>query len=249
MVCQPVTTYKTSYYCEPVCSYRVSCYFDPCTCKSIQVTTPVTTYRLRSRCDAVTSYVQRCVPVTAYRPTFYLEAVTTCAPPPPCPNPCGPGGGIGGGIHENPPAGNGNYIGPQNVPMGVEENPPAGSGATPGSLRQPAPNRAVPFDPTIRPSLKLDHVVSRPVPGTSVNGQVVANNSIFPVGGAKLVFVSRQGGADQQSVTTDNAGRFQVQLPSGGWSIYVSRPDGMLEYHSSLAVRENESRNVRVVSR
>src|SRR5262245_36383204 len=30
-VCEPVTTYKTSYYWEPVCGYRTSNYVDPCT--------------------------------------------------------------------------------------------------------------------------------------------------------------------------------------------------------------------------
>src|SRR5262245_46026929 len=251
-VCEPVTTYRTSYYCEPVTTYRSSCYYDPCTCQSVQVTVPVTSYRLRSQCNAVTSYVQRCVPVTAYKPTYYLEAVTSCAPPPPCPNPCGPGGVI-----ERPPAG-GSLIPRTNVPMGsVDENPPAGAtppGGTsfPGSLRQPFPAPPIPTDPLPRRPIdptRLDHVVSRPMAGSSVSGQVVANNSTFPVGGAKLVFVSKQGNSSQQSVTSDGAGRFQVTLASGGWSIYMSRPDGMLEYHSTLAVRDNEARNVRVVSR
>ena len=206
-VCQPVTTYRTSYYCEPVTTYRSSCYYDPCTCQSVQVTTPVTTYRMRSQCNAVTSYVQRCVPVTAYRPTYYLEAVTSCAPPPPCPNPCGPAGpGGSGGVSENPPPG-GALLPRTNVPMGVDEHPPANGSFNPGSFRQPLPN--LPFVPEPQPrrltdpaALKFDHVVSLPANGSSVNGQVVANNSTFPVGGAKLVFVSKQGGR-QQSVTAD----------------------------------------------
>src|SRR5258708_15439340 len=124
-VCEPVTSYKTSYYYEPVCSYRSSCYYDPCTGSSVQVTTPVTSYRLRSQCNAVTSYVQRCVPVTAYRPTFYMEAVTSCAPPPPC---CG---GVPGGVSESPPA----TIPPTNVPGGVNESPPPGAGTSGGAFR------------------------------------------------------------------------------------------------------------------
>jgi hypothetical protein len=246
-VCEPVTTYKTSYYYEPVCSYRTSCYYDPCTCSSVQVTTPVTSYRMRSKCNAVTSYVQRCVPVTAYRPTYYLEAVTSCAPPPPCCPGSGPGGA--GGVTENP-SGGGSLIPRTNVPMGVDEHPPANGAFSPGSLKQPFPNTAIPpAVPQTPAPTRFDHVVSRPVNGSSVNGQVVANNSIFPVGGAKLVFVSKQSDATQQAIATDTAGRFQVTLPAGGWSIYMSRPDGQLEYHSSLAVRDNESRNVRVVSR
>jgi hypothetical protein len=107
----------------------------------------------------------------------------------------------------------------------------------------PVPTR--PIDPT---PPKFDHITSRPV-GSSVNGQVVANNSIFPVGRAKLVFVNTQGSATQQSITADRSGHFQVTLTSGSWSVYLSRPDGLLEYHSSMDVRENENRNVRVVSR
>jgi hypothetical protein len=248
-VCEPVTTYRTSYYCEPVTTYRSSCYYDPCTCQSVQVTIPVTSYRLRSQCNAVTSYVQRCVPVTAYKPHYYLEAVTSCVQPAPCPNPCGPGG-----VSEAAPGGGGSLLPRTNVPIGgVDEHPPANGGTiNPGSFRPAFPGPAVPSDPLPRRQIdptRLDHVVSRPVSGSNLNGQVVANNSTFPVGGAKLVFVSKQGETSQQAVTTDGAGRFQVNLPSGGWSIYMSRPDGMMEYHSTLAVRDNESRNVRVVSR
>jgi hypothetical protein len=235
-VCQPVTTYKTSYYCEPVCSYRSSCYYDPCTGQSIQVTIPVTTYRLRSKCDAVTSYVQRCVPVVSYRPCYYLEAVVSCAPPPPCPNPCGPGGAPG---VTDP----GTIDGSRIPPPGVSESQ---SFPGTGTIRPtpPPPRPIMPQAPT-----KLEHIVSRFRSGASVNGQVVANNSIVAVPGVKLLFVSRQTKDKQQTVTADNDGRFNVALAAGGWDIYTSRGEGMLEFHSSIDVKDRQDRNVRVVSR
>jgi hypothetical protein len=234
-VCQPVTTYRTSYYYEPVCSYRSSCYYDPCTGSSVQVTTPVTSYRLRSQCNAVTSYVQRCVPVTTYRPSYYLEAVTSCAPPPPCPTPCGPVGAPPG-VAEQGTAGDV----PRIPAPGVMESQ---SSPGTGTIRQSPP----PIIP--RPMTKLEHVVSRFRNGASVNGQVVMNNSVAPVPGTKLLFVSRQTKDKQQAVTADSDGRFNVALASGGWDIYTSRTDGMLEFHSSVEVKDRQDRNVRVVSR
>jgi hypothetical protein len=249
--CVPVTSYKTSYYWEPVCSYRSSCYYDPCTGSSIQVTQPVTSYRLRSQCNAVTSYVQRCVPVTSYRQAYYWEAVNNCggtaAPP--------------AATETAPPAvADPNRIQPPNVPM----SPPAAQEGNPQGAYYPyVPNRQIPINPNPMPAAtptqpkpipiapaRIEHVVSRTTvgQGTTVQGQVVANNFVTPLQGAKLMFVSRQSGGPQQAATADMAGRFNVALPQGEWNIYVSRNDGSLEYHSSIDVR-NEARNVVVVSR
>jgi hypothetical protein len=262
--CVPVTSYKTSYYWEPVCSYRTSCFYDPCTCRTIQVTEPVRTYKLRSQCNAVTSYVQRCVPVTSYRQVNYWEAVTSCPP-----SPCGPsaaGGatiGVPGavpGVNETPapPAADGTRIQPQNVPMnvpaGVDETQPMGSNYAPPANRQyqvpvvpVAPKPALPGAP-----VRIEHVVSR-VSGASsatVTGQIVANNYVSPMRGAKIVFVSKQSGGPQQAAQTDAIGGFKVALSQGSWNIYVSRADGTLEYHSTIEVAgQGETRNVLVVSR
>ncbi|MFL5341092.1 MAG: hypothetical protein ACJ8F7_13175 [Gemmataceae bacterium] len=232
-VCEPVTSYRTSYYYEPVCTYRTSCYYDPCTCQSIQVTTPVTSYRLRSKCNAVTSYVQKCVPVTTYRPTFYMEAVTSCAP------------GVNatpGGVVPRLGEGADGRIAPQNVPMNPANIDESGAGfGAPGSLKR--------YEPRSTPApMKLDHVVSRPS-GAAVNGQVVANNFVTPLRGAQLVFVSRQSPDARQVVTADRTGRFSVTLASGGWNIYMPRNDGALDFHSSIDIAESRSRQVMVVSR
>ncbi|HEV3143503.1 MAG TPA: hypothetical protein VGZ47_06405 [Gemmataceae bacterium] len=277
--CVPVTSYRTSYYWEPVCSYRTSCYVDPCTGCPVQVTQPVRTYRLKSQCNAVTSYVQRCVPVTSYRQVHYWEAVNSCGPSAaggmaPGAVPGGMPGGVPGGmpgavpgtvpgVGETGPPPNA-YDGNRLPPMNVPANPPAGVDETPpmGSSSGYAPNRQyqgtpVPTIPAPKPALpaapmRIEHVVSRvnPVGGATVTGQIVANNYVTPMRGTKLLFVSKQSGGPQQSAQADVAGRFSVALPKGAWNIYMSRPDGTLEYHSTIEVAgQGETRNVLVVSR
>jgi hypothetical protein len=112
-----------------------------------------------------------------------------------------------------------------------------------GTIRQPA----APIFP--RAAATFEHVASRLRSGATINGQVVVNNSIAPVPGTKLLFVSRQAKDKQQAITADNDGRFNVALASGGWDIYTARGDGMLEFHSSIDVKDRQDRNVRVVSR
>lgn len=239
-VLEPVTSYRTSYYYEPVCTYRSSCYYDPCTGSRVQVTQPVTSYRLRSQCNAVTSYVQRCVPVTSYRASYYLEPVTSCAPPPPCPPGATTVPPISGGVTDVPST-DGGRLPPQNV--NVEE-----SGVTPARSYRvepiPEPRRTMPHAPT-----KLEHVVSRTTNGAQVSGQIVANNFVTPLRNAKLVFVSRTAAGSQQAIAADRNGRFQVSLAAGSWSIYTSRTDGSLDHHSDIDVAANQPRQVMVVSR
>jgi hypothetical protein len=141
-----------------------------------------------------------------------------------------------------------------NVPAGVDETQPMGSNYAPPTNRQyqvpvvpAAPKPALPAAP-----MRIEHVVSR-VSGASaatVTGQIVANNYVTPMRGAKIVFVSKQTGGSQQSAQADVSGRFSVGLGHGSWNIYVSRPDGTLEYHSTIEVTgQGETRNVLVVSR
>ena len=239
-VMEPVTSYKTSYYYEPVCSYRTSCYQDPCTGASVQVTQPVTSYRLRSQCNPVTSYVQRCVPVTSYRIACRLEPVTVC--PPPCP--CGPGM-PGPNVSENPAAGFGAPTIPNpQVPMAAPSIDEYGPG-TPNSLRQPA---GPSFKPATVPP-QFDRITGAPGTGAAIRGQVVASNFVTPLRGAKVLFISKQSEKAQQAATADAGGRFAINLPAGGWKLFVSKPDGTLEYHSSIDVQDAQARQFMVVSR
>ena len=147
---------------------------------------------------------------------------------------------------------------PSTAPAGVDENPPTGSGYSPSGANRQFLGNPVPTVPAApKPVLpgapmRIEHVVSRvaSTSGATVQGQIVANNYVTPMRGAKLVFVSKQSGGPQQTAQADLTGRFNVVLAAGGWNIYVGRPDGSLEYHSNIDVYgQGETRNVLVVSR
>jgi hypothetical protein len=179
----------------------------------------------------VTCYVERCVPVTTYRIARRLEAVTICPP-----GVTAPGGGL---VTEQPP-GDGappNMIPNPQVPM-AEPGRITDTPAAPGSLKRPA-------------AIRMDKVTGRmnDSDGAVVRGQVVAKNYVTPVRSAKVLFVSKQSEATKLDATADPSGRFAVNLPAGGWKIYLSSRDGTLEYHSSIDVQDAQNRNVMVVSR
>ena len=112
--------------------------------------------------------------------------------------------------------------------------------------------RPVPFAPAPAPAIPLrpGQIALRPTTNSAANlsGQVVANN-FTPRGGAQLVFVSAQKHDVRQAAVADPTGRFQVDLPAGGWYVYLAGADGRTTYHSQLTVKPSESRNVTVVSR
>jgi hypothetical protein len=251
---EPVTTYKTSYYYEPVTTYRYSSYYDPCTGCCQQIAQPTTSYRLRSQCNAVQSYVARCavVPTTSYRQSFYYEQVSNCNSP--CAN---------GAVAAAPPA-----TLPGNSPAVTEEPPmtlppqkiPPAAGETPrgpavteergsGSSYRPAPNKApAPVWPSQAP-VRPERTASLPTTSGNVQGTIVRNDFVTPKAGTLVTFVRSNDLNTRQAVTADQAGRFQVALTSGSWYVYMADNNGNATYHSKLDVRNNEARNVTVVSR
>ena len=130
--------------------------------------------------------------------------------------------------------------------------PPTETNSASGRSESGTAGQAEFFPP---PSLKpaplpgLDCINSTPNSGAYVAGQVVSNNYVTPMRGAKLLFVSRKSEETKQTAQADNTGRFAVNLPPGGWNIFVSRGDGRLEFHSSIDVQDAQKRNVMVVSR
>lgn len=259
---EPVTTYKTSYYYEPVTSYRYSCYFDPCTCSYQQVACPQTCYRLRSQTCAVTSYLQRTcqVPVTSYRLSYYYEPVTTCTPAcTPCSTPCAPApcapAAAAPAVSEQPLT-----APPAAPPAGVQERaaPPAPNGNGNGDDRRyyPPPTQPPPmpktsdtnYRPAPPPVVRLDRIVSVPKNGNQVEGKVVLNNNA-PRGNVELLFVSTEKQGPQEKVTADTTGRFNVQLASGNWLVYMAGADGKPVFHSKIDVNSHDVRPVVLVSR
>jgi hypothetical protein len=266
----PVTSNYTSYYWEPVRSYTYSSYYDPCTCTCQSVATPVCSYRLRSQCNSVTNYVQRISyrPVTTYRQSCYMEAVPVnpCGPTAPgafpAPVTAAPAGPIVAvpqpgavpplNLQTPEPALNEQRTFPNSgtsAPALGEDRSYYGNTIPPltGQSLRPVP---VPSLPPANVPVRPGQIAMRPTANGPANlsGQIVASN-FAPRGGAKMVFVSAQKQDMRVAATADRSGRFQVDLPAGGWYVYLAGADGKTTYHSQLTVKPSESRNLTVVSR
>jgi hypothetical protein len=244
-VWEPVTTYKKSFYWEPTTSYSYKSYYDPCTGACQNVATPRTSYRLREKCDPVQSYVQRCqlVPVQSTRTTYYWEPVVSnpcpscqTSPSPDCPT-CGPSTG-GAGISETPGApkpqpgiseGSGN-LPPQNLPAG----PQTGFRR---DVSKPMPTKT---------PVRMDRSASLSS-GAKVEGRIVHFDRFTPRSDVKLVLMNQS--REQKPVQADPYGRFQAELPTGEWSIFLVSGTGQSEFHSKIQIQPNQDRNVLVVSR
>jgi hypothetical protein len=276
--CEPVTTYRTSYYYEPVTSYRYSCYVDPCTGCTHQVACPVTCYQLRAQCCPVQSWVQRCcsVPVTTYQRCTYWEPQTCCTTPQPC---CPTNGAVGGVVQapgvtvpNAPVVQEQQQFQPQQQqfqpqqqqfqtpppptidekktgPGGVNQYYPP-SNAPGASFRQPLPGNPAPVrpvSPNPAPAVRPDRIAS--APSAQIEGQVVRMDRT-PRGGARVTFISAQRRQlPSQAVTANAAGRFQVNLASGGWLVYVAGPDGRQAFHSRIEVNGAQPAPLTVVTR
>lgn len=249
---EPVTTYKTSYYYEPVTSYRYSFYRDPCTGCCQQVATPCTSYRLRSQCCPVTSYLQRCAmtPVTTYQQAFYYEPVTTCCQtscytPPPCATPgvIDRGTAPQPGVRDIPGAAPGGVPGVQQY---NDSMPPAGTSSRQFVPQTPRVRVPVPQSPAAPPSVKLERIVA--IPPHNVEGTIVRDDHTpQPNVRLKIISADRQGA--EQSVTANSAGQFRATLATGGWLVYVQRNDGKLDFVRKIEVRDDEPKQLTLVSR
>jgi hypothetical protein len=273
---EPVTTYQTKYYYEPVTSYRYSCYVDPCTGCTQQVACPTTCYRLRAQCCPVQSWVQRCcsVPVTTYQRCSYWEPQTCCTTPAPC---C-PTNGVAqapAAVVPNPPVVQEQQQFQQQVPQQqfqqplpqqqqfpqtppppqIDEkknggtqyyyNPQNGPGT---SFRQPGAGAVPvrPVSPAPAPAVRPDRIAS--APAGRVEGQVVRGDRT-PRGGARVMFINAQRQAPAQFATANASGRFQVNLASGGWLVYVTGADGRETFHSRIEVNGGRPGPLTVVTR
>jgi hypothetical protein len=263
---EPVTTYRTNYYYEPVTSYRYTSYYDPCSCSCYQVATPVCSYALRAQQCPVQSWVARCVsvPVTTYQKAFYWEPQTTCcqttvgAPiaAAPAAAPCNGAAPQPAVIPQQPVYNQQPVINQQpvynqspgiNQPPVINENrgtapPPVikDNGSTERyyqrqNFQQPtlgAPPGVRPVTPP-PPPVKLDRIVIGP--DARVEGQVVRSDTT-PRPNARVMFVSADRLAANQTIYADRAGRFEADLSPGGWLVYLDAPDGTQLYHSRIEV-------------
>ncbi|MBM4067506.1 MAG: carboxypeptidase regulatory-like domain-containing protein [Planctomycetes bacterium] len=250
---EPVTTYRTSYYYEPVVSYRYSCYIDPCTCCPRQVATPVTSYQLREQACPVQRWVQRCasVPVTTYQQSCYWEPKTTCCQTTVgAPIPCGqPAPAAPPVVMQAPPA-------TQPPPAVMEQRPPTspppvineqrnGNGNYERYYPKPATYPA-PANRSVTPPVRLDGIVFGP--NASVEGQVVRSDRAARPN-ARVTFVSADRLSPTQTAFANSAGRFRINLPAGGWLVYLDAPNGTQIYHSRIDVSASQAAPITLVSR
>ena len=115
---------------------------------------------------------------------------------------------------------------------------------TPNSSRQPQLGAPVPIQPAPQPPVKLDRIASNS--NSTVEGQVVrADNS--PKANAKVLFGIASTG-QQQTITTNSAGRFQTQLPAGSWHVYVHGANDLPIYQNRIDVNGAQFRQVSLVN-
>ena len=238
---EPVTVRYRSFYYEPVTETTYTSYYDPCTGCSKSVAVPRTSYRLRSQENCAQRYVQRSrlVPVTENRVSYYMEPVIVDPPAPvcptpacnSCPNPRSPN------ISETPGTTLGSPDG--GAPARMPEERIAPQGIQQNGYRAPS------VPPTQPNPLRLDRFSSRT---GSVQGSLVGEDRFTPRGNSRITLVNKANPDDRKTVNTDAMGRFSANLSDGEWSIYVPTTNGKSEYHSTLAVRENDRRSVTIVS-
>jgi hypothetical protein len=258
---EPITTYTTRTYYEPVTTYRYTTHYDPCTCSCQQVATPCTSYVARQQCCPVQSWVQRCcqVPCTSYQKSFYWEPQTTCCSttsgPPVAP--CAPTAPQGPPQVDprstNPPPGGGTYPPPQvdgktgGYDQYYQQQP---GGNTQSQFRQLSPNgqSGVPSNktPAPGPGVKLERIAQ--VNDNGVSGQIV-NDARTPRSGVQVTFVNAKRQGPDKTVTSDTAGQFQVELPTGAWLVYLRTADGQQIYHSRIDVEAKQKTPIVLVSR
>jgi hypothetical protein len=251
----PVTTYRLRSQCCPVTSYLQRCCLKP-----------VTTYQQMTYYQPVTTCCQTtigapiaapCAPSVAPVAPPGVQSVPGGVPPgvqsvpgamPPAVS-SQPNGGYGA-----PPA-----VSSQPNPggYGTSEPPPPGQ-AVPGASfnsnsnafraprmpsasdgsfsRQPqlqAPVPTGPSAPATAPRVRFDRITAAPRHNTE--GQVVRADRL-PQSRAKVVFVCADDKGGREAVTTDDWGRFRVNLASGNWLIYTQDATGRLVYQQKVQV-------------
>jgi hypothetical protein len=108
------------------------------------------------------------------------------------------------------------------------------------SFRQPqlrAPVPAQPATPSTGARIRLDRITAAPRHNTE--GQVVSSDRT-PQGRAEVLFVNAERKGDRQTVAADHWGRFQANLSSGTWLVYVKQPSGRMVYQQKVDVSDDK---------
>jgi len=96
------------------------------------------------------------------------------------------------------------------------------------------------------PAVKVDRIAFRAE--ARVDGQVMRLDRT-PRAGAQVHVHQRPAQAPNQTVTANGAGRFQANLASGSWLVYVNGSDGRHVFHSRIEVDGKRPSQLTVVAR
>lgn len=231
------TTERRSYY-EPQTTYSRSSYYNPVTGCCEVVEKPTTRMIRREECATVMKPVERLrmVPTQVERQYEVRRPV---------------------------------YVGPEErvYKAPVCALPNAGTGSAPqvdvirsqGPAVSSEPERILPpnvptnpgggvSQPRAMPPAKVNARTTSRSSSTAVRGEVVRNDQTTPLAGAKLVLVSAADKNVREYATADEFGRFDLQVPTGNWHLYVGDGSGRASFHKTVSLGEAE-RTFTVVSR
>lgn len=243
---EAVTSYRTSYYYEPVTTTRTSYYFDPCSCSYKPQCQQEVSYSLKTQQCPQTNYVERTYyqPVTSYRQAYYYQPVTQCCTTTVGDPVAAPGGapmtvpGVSPAPAASPSGVAPATVSPAPAPVGMPNTsqppmaapspaaPMVGEQRTPGVSYNPAatPLTPAPLAPVKPASIRPDRLTSLPgAAGNPLRGQVLGLNT-QPVSNAQVTFVSADNAGVSLVAQSDNFGRFQADLPTGVYQVYLRGP-------------------------
>jgi hypothetical protein len=124
--------------------------------------------------------------------------------------------------------------------------PPAGTSSR--QLPPITPRLAAPVQPrpATPPTVKLERIVA--IPPHNVEGTIVRDDKT-PQANVRVKLISAERQGVEQTVTADGTGQFRATLASGGWLIYLQQGDGKLAFVRKIEVREDEPKQLTLVSR
>ena len=101
-----------------------------------------------------------------------------------------------------------------------------------------------PKAPAWQPAVNLGPIT--PEAGDLVQGQVVRNDR-SPTANAQVLFVNADTGT-RHSITTNDAGRFNLALSSGNYHVFLTGGSGAAANHSQVNVDRNRATVVNLIN-
>jgi hypothetical protein len=83
---------------------------------------------------------------------------------------------------------------------------------------------------------------------TGVRGELVERDRVTPRIDTKLIFINASTQA-RQEIRTNSHGEFELTLTPGEWHVYVGTGTGKAGFHSSLTLKDGQTRDLTVASR